>query len=84
MNVYDLERLLLEENFPQGSFNLEGEYLDGGYSLSQIGDRWRIEYSDRGLPCFVAEFSADADACEFFLMKMRELVPNRRGVGGRA
>ena len=49
MNVEDLERALLEEDFPLRSFNLEGKYLDGGYTLSRVGNHWRIEYSDRGL-----------------------------------
>jgi hypothetical protein len=84
MNVRELEKSLVDENFPPGSYNLRGEFLDGGYTLRKKADRWIIEYSDRELPCFVAEFAVEADACDFFLRKMRQLVPDRKGFSGHA
>ena len=84
MKVEELERTLLEESFPAGSYSLKGDNLDGAYSLRHLGERWVVDYCERSLRCFVAEFAAEDDACEFFLNKMRVLVPNRKGVGGRA
>ena len=84
MKVDELERCLLEEDFPAGSFSLEGDNLDGAYSLRHIGSRWIIDWCERSIRSFVAEFASEGDACEFFLAKMRELVPNRKGNGSRA
>ena len=69
MKVDELERQLLEESFPIGSFNLEGDKMDGGYSLRHVQDHWVIDYCERGDRFFVAEFAYEADACEFFLAK---------------
>jgi len=83
MKIDELERRLLEENFPAGSYNLEGEKMDGGFSLRHVGNHWIVDYCERGDRFFVAEFAYEDHVCDFFLGQMRKLVPNRKGVGGR-
>lgn len=41
---------------------------------------WLIEWCEQGEHNFVAEFSGESDACEYFLMKMLELYPGRASV----
>jgi len=75
VKVDELKRRLIEENFPTNSYDLSGLFLDGGYTLIRELGRWRIIYGERSDLSFVAEFTDEADACDYFLKKMREFFP---------
>ena len=84
MNVSDLQHALDEENFPRGTYSLDGMHLDGAYVLRKTAGRWTIDYTERSRTNFVAEFAIETDACEFFLKKMREAIPSGNRFSGRA
>jgi hypothetical protein len=80
MNRNDLARRLSLEGFRSDLYSLDGGIpaLLEGYILRGVGDRWTIEYYERGTTRTLEEYSNEEDACQGMYERLERDPTTRR------
>ena len=71
MRIFELEHKLNEIGVPNDLYSI----MEGGLPNEQLcivkEDTWQVYYSERGHKSGLKEFKTEAEACEYFLRKMK-------------
>lgn len=66
MTIAELRRRLEDAHVPPETYSLTGGLPDRALCIEQLGDKWRVYYSERGLRSDVRAFETEADATHYF------------------
>lgn len=80
MNRDDLARRLAEEGFRSDLYSLDGGFpaLLEGYILRGVGNRWTVEYYERGTTRILAQYVNEDEACEGLYQRLKADPTARR------
>jgi hypothetical protein len=67
-----VKQILIHNHVPEDSYSLEGGFLPERYCLSEVGYKWEVYYSERGLKSGLRQFDTEAEACDYFLIQLRK------------
>jgi hypothetical protein len=74
MTLTELADTLRDEKFDPAFYDIAGGLPGaGGYRMQHAQSHWKITYLDRGIENFVAEFSSESEACDFFYQRVKKL-----------
>lgn len=73
MNKSELKRILDDERFNPAVYSLEDGLPNDRLCLSQEGPQWCVYYTERGVRYDEQWFTAESDACDELLRRLREL-----------
>lgn len=74
MTIIELESVLLQLGISQDLYSIMVEELPNEKLCIVKKDKWEVYYSERGNKGGLKRFETEAEACEYFLCKIKRCV----------